>query len=149
MSEQDPDIILQSHLANLNDDSYSKWNRAYEALEPVKPEEMKKIIDYLEPRGIQIPLKTTTLGRIRGYFFGSQPVDIYDVSVYQERPFQRVLQVWREYEERKLAVRRQFDARQEEIKQRQLDARSKGGKSKKRVKRVKSRRIKSYKSRRS
>ena len=149
MSEQDPDIILKTHLDNLNNDSYPKWNRAYEALEPVTSEEMKKIIDYLESRGIQIPLKTTTFGRIRGYFFGSQPVDIYDVSVYQEIPFQRVLQVWREYEERKLAVRRQFDARQEEIKQRQLDARFKGGKSKKRVKRVKSRRIKSYKSRRS
>lgn len=146
MSEQDPDIILQTHLANLNDDSYSKWNRAYEALDPVKPEEMKKIIDYLEPRGIQIPLKTTTFGRIRGYFFGSPPVDIYDVSVYQENKFQRVLQVWREYEERKLAVRRQFDAREDEIKRQQF---SKGGKSKKRVKRVKSRRIKSYKSRRS
>ena len=137
MSDQDPDIILQTHLANLTNDSYPKWNRAYEALDPVKPDEMKNIIDYLEPRGIQIPLKTTTLGSISTYLFGKKSFDKYDVGVYEDIPFQRVLQVWREYETSKLEVRRQFDAR------------PKGGKSKKRVKRVKSRRIKSYKSRRS
>lgn len=134
----DPSSILQTHLDNLNNDSYPKWNRAYEVLEPVNPDEMKKMIDYLESRNTPIPPKSTTLGNISSFFFGKKPVDNkYDVGVYQEIPFKRALQVWREYEEGRLAA------------QRQSEARPKGGKSKKRVKRGKFRRVKSNKSRRS
>jgi hypothetical protein len=119
---EDPDRVLQRHLAKLTDDSYPKWNKAYEVLDQVKPDEMERMINYLEPRNLLIPQNSTYFGTLKGWFSGPTVINKYDPSVYQEKPFKRALQVWREYEESRRSGQYQYDQRQRSEKQAEIDA---------------------------
>lgn len=119
---EDPDRVLQRHLAKLTDDSYPKWNKAYEALEPVSPDEMERMINYSETKNLLIPQNGTYFGALKGWFSGSKDINKYDPSIYQEKPFQRALQVWREYEASRRLAQHQYAQRQRSEKQAQIDA---------------------------
>lgn len=119
---EDPGAVLQRHLAKLTDDTYPKWNKAYEVLEPVRPDEMERMINYLDLIPQTIPQKSTYFGTLKGWFSGPPNVNKYDESVYQEKPFKRALQVWREYEESRRSGQYQYDQRQRSEKQAEIDA---------------------------